>query len=140
MLALSVGTCLTMVVFWTVQEAYGGRSYSFHESDLWILPGVALMILFEFGVTGYLVTTLISRFALRGKWQWLYPGVSAVLYLIHSAIFFVGSGNSIFRRDDLMIQFGGACVAFLCGWFGNRLLNRWSTERSGPSRALVVEL
>ena len=140
MLTLSVGTCLIMAVLWMVQEAYSGHVNPFRRSDMPILLGAALVILFYFGITGYLATTLIFRFVLRRKGIRFYPYVCAGLYFVHSTIFFVGVGNSIFRRDDLIIQFCGSGVALLCAWSGNKLLSRWIAERSGPSRPLVDEL
>jgi hypothetical protein len=88
--------------------------------------GLTLFILIEFALTGYLATTLISRFALRGRMERFYPYVCAGLYLLHSTIFFVAAGNSLFRSYDLVIQLGGACLTLACTCGGNRLISHWS--------------
>jgi hypothetical protein len=92
------------------------------------------MILIEFAITGYLATTAIARFTLRNGRRHLYPFVGAGLYLLHSSIFFVLSGNSIFRKDDWIIQLGGAGVTLICTSAGNRCLLVLAVERANLKR------
>jgi hypothetical protein len=121
----ALGTCLIMVG--TAFLKFRHEVPPLHN-DLTLskVVGLTLFILIEFALTGYLATTLISRFALRGVLQRFYPYVCAGLYLIHSTIFFVIAGNSLLRTDDLAIQFGGACLTSACAWAGNRLVAHWS--------------
>jgi hypothetical protein len=123
-LSEAVGTCLIIVAFAFFQfrheEPPLGNDLSWYKA-----AGISTVVLIEFALTGYLATTLISRFALRGKVQGLYPYVCAVLYLLHSTIFFVGAGNPLLRVEDLAIQFPGAILALACTWAGNRLVDRW---------------
>jgi hypothetical protein len=123
--AEALGTCLIMIA--TAFLEFGHEVPPLHN-DLTLskFVGFTLFILIEFALTGYLATTLISRFALRGRLQRFYPYVCARLYLLHSTIFFVAAGNSPFRRDDLPIQLGGACLTLTCTWGGNRLIAHWS--------------
>jgi hypothetical protein len=119
----AIGTCLILVVFAFFQFRHEdpplGNDLSFYK-----VLGISAFILIEFAMTGYLATTLISRFALRGRAQQLYPFVCAGLYLLHSTIFFVGAGNPFLRRDDLVIQLCGAILTLACSWGGNRLVAR----------------
>ncbi len=123
----AVGTCLILVIFAFFQfrheEPPLGNDLSFYK-----VIGISVFVLIEFAMTGYLVTTLISRFALRGKAQQSYPLVCAGLYLLHSTIFFVGGGNSFMRKDDLIIQLCGAILTLACSWGGNRLVARWGRK------------
>lgn len=124
-LAEALGICLIMIGIVFLEFRHGVPPL---DNDLTLskVVGIILFILFEFALTGYLATTLISRFALQGKLQRFYPYACAGLYLIHSTIFFVAAGNSILRKDDLVIEFGGACLTLACTWGGNRLVARWS--------------
>jgi hypothetical protein len=121
----ALGTCLIMVVMAFLEFRHDVPPL---HDDLTLskVVGFTFFILFEFALTGYLVTTLISRFALRGRLQRFYPYVCAGLYLLHSTIFFVAAGNTLLRRDDLVIQIGGACLTLACTWAGNRLIDHWS--------------
>jgi hypothetical protein len=93
-----------------------------NDVSLYKLFGFSIVVLIQFAMTGYLATTLISRFALRGRVQRLYPYACAGLYLLHSTIFFVAAGNPLLRVEDLEIQFSGAILALACTWGGNRLV------------------
>jgi hypothetical protein len=119
----ALGTCLIMVAVAFVD--YRHEAPPLHND---LTPskviGITLFILIEFALTGYLATTLISRFALRGRLQRFYPYVCASLYLLHSSIFFVVLGNSLLRVHNLVLQLGGACLTLACTWAGNRLLSQ----------------
>ena len=94
--AEALGTCLILVV--TAFLEFRNDVPPLHN-DLTMsmkVVRVTLFILIEFAVTGYLATTLISRFALRGRQQRLYPYVCAGLYLVHSSIFFVAKRVILF--------------------------------------------
>lgn len=119
------GTCFLLIVEAFVEFHGKGNN----DLSLRKIIGVSLFILIEFAITGYLVTTVISRLCLRGKKQGLYPFVAATLYLLHSSIFFVAAGNSLFRTNNLIIQFSGACLTFACSWLGNCLLMHWSESK-----------
>lgn len=125
----AVGTCLIIIAFAFFQfrheEPPLGNDLSWYK-----VAGISTVVLIEFAMTGYLATTLISRFALRGKVRGLYPYACAVLYLLHSTVFFVAAGNPLLRVEDLAIQFPGAILALACTWDGNRLVDRWNRSTS----------
>ncbi|WP_263374947.1 hypothetical protein [Granulicella aggregans] len=118
------GTCLVICLMaflqaWSIQPPL--------QNDLSpsMIAGIGVFVLIEFAMTGYLATTLIARFVLQGKRQQLYPYISALLYLLHSSIFFIALGNTLLEKGNLAIQLGGSLVAFVCTWSGNWLLTRW---------------
>jgi hypothetical protein len=102
-----------------------------NNSILAIVESLVLvpLILFYFGVTGYLFTTVYAALKLRARSKWAYPAALAVLYFIHSQFFFIGIGNAVLSRF-LVISVGGACVAFFSGALGNRLIARRSGDVS----------
>jgi hypothetical protein len=120
----ALGTCLILFAMAVVEFRYEHPPLN-NDLSLSKVFGIVVFIMFEFAMTGYLATTLISRFALRGNMQRFYPPVCAGLYLLHSSIFFIAAGNSLFRRSDLIIQLGGACLTLACTWGGNRLIANW---------------
>jgi hypothetical protein len=125
MLSSATGTC---IIFTAMVFLQSGEVTPPLNNDLTLLRavGLTLMILFYFGVTGFLITTLIARLAMRGKSERFYPYVCAGLYLIHSTMFFVANGNSPFRISDLTLQLAGSCLMFACTWIGNRLIGNWT--------------
>ena len=127
MIGEAVVTCLILVGFASFQFRHEVPPLG-NDVSLYKVLGISLFVLFEFAITGYLATTLISRFVLRGRLQNWYPYVCAGLYLLHSTIFFVGAGNPIQRSDDLAIQVCGAVLTAACTWGGNQLIGRWDEE------------
>lgn len=121
----AVGTCLIIIGLAFLEFRHEVPPL---HNDLTLpkVVGITLFILIEFALTGYLATTLISRYALRGRLQRFHPYLCAGLYLTHSTIFFVAGGNSLFSGDDLAIQLSGACLTLACAWVGNRLVNLWT--------------
>jgi hypothetical protein len=115
------GTCLILIASGIVQSWHEKPPLN-NDVSLHIFFGITFAIVFMFAVTGYLATTLISRFALRGELRRFYPYVCAGLYLVHSTIFFVGGGNAISRPNDLIIQIGGAFLTLACAFGGNWLI------------------
>jgi drug/metabolite transporter (DMT)-like permease len=122
--AEAVGTCMIIVVLAFAEFRHEAPPL---HNDLSVskIVGVSLFILIEFALTGYLATTLISRFSLRGRLLRWYPYVCAALFMIHSTIFFVLVGNRVFDQHNLSIQILGACFTLACAWTGNVLLARW---------------
>jgi hypothetical protein len=99
-LSEAIGTCLIFIAFAFLQFRHEEPPLG-NDLSLYKLFGISIVVLIEFAMTGYLATTLISRFALRGKVQRLYPYACAGLYLLHSTIFFVAAGNPLLRVEDL---------------------------------------
>ena len=86
------------------------------------------MVLIEFALTGYLITTLLAaQFVPRQRW-FFYPSASSSLYLIHSGIFFIAGGNRLLDKQNLAIQIGGASIAFAVTVVGDRMRSRHFTS------------
>ena len=101
--AEALGTCLIMVAMaflelrHEVPPLHNGLTLS-------KVFGITLFILIEFAMTGYLATTLLSRFALRGRMQGFYPYVCAGLYRLDSNA--LGVKRSLTKQ--LAVQ--GGCI------------------------------
>ena len=130
--AEALGTSLTMLGVGYVE--FRGMGSTHLGRDLVDSAKVSVGRFFYFALTGYLATTLILRVSVRGSRQRWDPSGCAVLYLIHSTIFFLGAGNSIFRGWDWAIQVPGSCLTLLCAWSGNRLV------RTGPKWGIRSQL
>jgi hypothetical protein len=131
MLGEAFGTCLVIVVVAFI-SSWHAHPPLHNDLNLRMIFGISAFVLIEFAMTGYLATTVISRCYLRSKKQLFYPYVTALLYLVHSTIFFVTVGNRLFEKDNLAIQFSGAVVAFACSWLGNRAVAHWNEIRTTP--------
>ena len=110
MICEAIGTTAWMAILALIK--YGPDHGHYPHGYTGLLFGISSVVLLEFALTGYLLTTLLaSQFLPRDRW-FLYPLVSFGLYLIHSEIFFAFAGNQMLDREDLIIQIGGACIAF----------------------------
>ena len=121
MLCEAVGTTLWMGLLAFLQYGPDRSQHTYPYGYLGVIVGVSGVVLLEFTLTGYLLTTLLLALSLPRR-QWLaYPSASSGLYFIHSSIFFVLAGNRLLNKDNLAIQVGGACIAFMLTSFGDRL-------------------
>ena len=101
------------------------------------IPMLSFFVLIYFGLTGYLITTAIASLTLRERSRWVYPSVTALLYLAHSTLLFVGLGNGLLVGRNNVIQVCGAATAFCCAYFGKTWLRRW--DPCGGSNARDTE-
>ncbi len=115
--ALLLGLAL-IGLFGYYQHAFG-RSLGLYVSGI---------VLFSF-TTGYLLTTVVARIVWKGQKLWSYSAIAAVLFLIHSEVFFVVSGGST-RLQKLLIQAVGACVVFACTFLGSVILQKCVSKRN----------
>ena len=93
-----------------------------YDEWLKIVVGTGAMVLIEFVLTGYVLTTLLAALFLPRRNFCFYPAVCSGLYLIHSAIFLIALGNHIFESGFFIaFQLGGACLTFLITLAGDRL-------------------
>ncbi len=136
MLCESIGTTAWMAILALIQ--YGPDHGHYSHGYIGLVFGISAMVLIEFALTGYLLTTLLAaQFLPRAQW-YSYPLVSFGLYLIHSRIFFSLLGNRILDRRNLIIQIGGACIAFVVTLIGDHCRkSNWPTsgfwkQDSGP--------
>jgi hypothetical protein len=103
-----------------------------NDLSIRIIVGISAVVLMEFALTGYLLTTALAALYLPRTQRILYPLISGVLYLIHSTIFFVGAGNHILDKQNLSIQIGGACIAVGVTLTGDRL-RQYSLRTASPN-------
>jgi hypothetical protein len=121
MLCEAIGTTIWMAILALIKFGPDRGHYPLGYTGL--LFGISSVVLIEFALTGYLLTTLLAaQFFPRNRW-FLYPSVSFGLYLIHSGIFFAFSGNRLLDKEDLTIQIGGSCIAFGLTLIGDRFRN-----------------
>lgn len=95
-----------------------------------LFAGMSAVVLIEFAITGYLVTTAIAALVLPQRGKYLYPTACFLLYLLHSEVFFVGAGNPWFYNRNAIIQLGGALLAFMLTLVGDRLRLTASSRES----------
>jgi hypothetical protein len=122
MLCEAIGTTTWMAILALIK--YGPDHGHYPHGYTGVLFGISSMVLIEFALTGYLLTTLLAaQFLPRDRW-FLYPLASFVLYLIHSGIFFVAAGNRLLDKENLTIQIGGASIAFGLTLIGDHFRNQ----------------
>ena len=125
-----VGEAVGTAALFFIIPAFQDFSGAIHEFRLRPLAGIAVMVLIEFGLTGYLVTTALASAFLRRRGTLVYPAISAALYLVHSEIFFVLAGNRLVQMNSsLAIQILGASIAFGCTFTGNRMIGQSGFRR-----------
>jgi hypothetical protein len=117
-LCQAAGTTIWVAILALVK--YGPDHSHYRYGYAGLLVGISSMVLIEFALTGYLVTTLLSAQFLPHRARYLYPSVCSALYLIHSEIFFAGVGNRFIDKENLAIQVGGACMTFAVAFIGDR--------------------
>ena len=96
--------------------------------------------------SGYVVTTAIVGTFFRSRTPWLYPAITALLFIIHEQFFI--TGWELPTSDHIQIQAGGASLVFAttfvggctCGDGAARTLrqNDGRSERTGPTFIVVV--
>jgi hypothetical protein len=62
-------------------------------------------------MTGYLLTTAISRAVWKGRTLWLYSTLAVVLFILHFELLNVGIGCAFAPIDRLRIILAGICAA-----------------------------
>ena len=133
MLCEAIGTTAWMAILARIHDGpdHGHDLYGYIQ----LLFGLTSVVLIEFALTGYLLTTLLAALFLpRDRW-FFYPLTSFGLYLVHSRMFFASAGNRLFEGKDRTIQIGGACIAFGLTLIGDHLRRSKPAhdQQSGPS-------
>jgi hypothetical protein len=100
-----------------------------------VLASAAVVGLVLF-VHGYYLTTACFGVVWRSSKSWLYPAITAALFVIHSHIVFL-RGNHHFTQEARAMEFPfvlcGACIAFGCAFMGNRVLNKRSAATASTN-------
>jgi len=107
-----------------------------------LLPGVWALaigvgaILF---LHGYYLTTALAGVVWRSQKLWLYPAVTATLFVIHTHVVFFRLGpdlSSSGRAAELPFLAGGVCIVLVSAFGGNWLLRNWTRSSENPQGAL----
>lgn len=117
MLAEAAGTAVTMIV---VSQGAFDVNFSKLTEYVGTFFLLSFFVLICFGVTGYVVTTLLAAlYVPRGRW-YLYPLISSGLYVMHSSplLYLVPTGGG---KRNIPLQVGGVCSTFLVTLAGDRL-------------------
>jgi hypothetical protein len=91
------------------------------------------VVLYIFGLSGYLITTLLVRVFLTGQNPWLPSIWLTALFLIHFEVLnrLILPGGVAGLRDRTVIRLIGACITFLTTFAGPIALRRWrKSEKS----------
>jgi hypothetical protein len=119
--ALSLGLVLAFL-FGYDQHAFGKDLLTY-----------TIAIIFMFFITGYLLTTAISRAFWNVQKLWSYPVLAVTPFLIHFEILNLGVGGAFAPPDRLRIVCAGVCVVFACALAGSLSLRLrvYSTHLNG---------
>jgi hypothetical protein len=100
---------------------YGYGKASFARSLMILVDSIFVMFL----LTGYLLTTAISRAAWKGRTIWQYSIVAAVLFISHFELLNVGLGGAFAPPDRKIVLITGTVIAFLTTLVGTIVLRQW---------------
>jgi hypothetical protein len=83
-------------------------------------------VLYIFGLSGYLITTLIARVFLMRQSLWLSPVWAAALFLIHFEVLnrLILPGGAAGPRDRVDLRLEGVCITCLTALAGSIALRR----------------
>ena len=104
---------------------FGHDRYSLARGLLIYIDSILVM----FFLTGYLLTTAISRALWRGHIPWIYSVIATALFTFHFELLNFGIGGAFESRDRARILFIGAFFAFLTTLSGSAVLLRWTMQR-----------
>ena len=88
----------------------------------------AVAITWMFFVTGYLLTTALSRFFWKLPRLWPYSAFAAVLFLIHFEFLNVGVGGAFAPSDRLRIRVAGILIVLACTLGGSLVIRLWEAQ------------
>jgi hypothetical protein len=88
---------------------------------------LSLAILLYFCLTGYVLTTAISRFCWDKQQIWSYPAFNALLFWVHFEIYYHLFGGEILTRHYRALLVGcGMGITFLISMLGSSVLKHWN--------------
>lgn len=115
---LLLGLVLTLLL--------GHDQHAFLKDGLIYSSGISLL----FFSTGYLLTTIVARAALKGRGWWLYPAIATSLFFIHFEIMNVSLRGAFEPSTRFRVRVAGACIVFVCTVVGTLALWRWTPEQA----------
>lgn len=110
---------LLLMVFLTA--LFGGDGNSRLVDDA-LLALWSIVFIFMVG-SGFLLTTAIIGVFSRSQNPWVYPSITAMLFVVHEQFLFTGWKTP--DASHVQTQVVGACVGFACTFVGGRFLRRW---------------
>lgn len=120
---------------------FGALSSPDLSSFINLLPG-AWALAFGVGAIlflhGYYLTTALAGVVWRSQ-KWLYPAITATLFVIHTHIVFFRLKpdlSSSGKAAELPFLVGGVCIVLACTFSGNWLLRNWTRSSNNPQSAL----
>jgi hypothetical protein len=99
---------------------YGYGNFSFARGLLICVDSILVM----FFLTGYLLTTSVSRAIWKGRTLWLYSTVAAVLFVLHFELLNVGVGGAFAPHDRRIVVIAGTVLVFLTTLVGTIVLQQ----------------
>jgi hypothetical protein len=88
----------------------------------------AAVIAWGYLLTGYLVTTAVSRAVWRNRKLWSYSAVAVALFLIHFEILNAGLGGAFGPHERIRFVAAGASFTIVCTLAGSFLLRKWEPQ------------
>ena len=112
-------------------------SHSDKPSTVRDIAAVMIEILTFFVVSGYAVTTLVIRLALRGKWGYVYPAIVPLLFLAHFEVMNLWvPGGLMDSQNRLVFRVVGSVVVLVVATAISLVLERLGKRGQPPmSRA-----
>lgn len=91
-----------------------------------------LAILLYFCLTGYVLTTFVSRLCWHKQNIWSYPAFSALLFSVHFEIFnYLLGGEIMTKYYRALLLACGMGIAFFTSLLGSSVLKHWGASSSG---------
>jgi hypothetical protein len=100
------------------------------QAFVWSWLTYAVAIITMMFVTGYLITTVVSRAVWKVRKLWPYSVVAAALFVIHFEVMNIGVRGAFDPRNRVYIWVAGTCIASAITFVGSIALRRWALERS----------
>lgn len=119
---------LLLTLFLTV---FAGIDRGDLAKELAVFAGGITLIFFT---SGYLLTTVIFRAFWKNSRFWTYPGIAAMLFLIHFEIVNLEAGGFFSAGDRLVVRVAGVCIVLACTLVGSCILTK-RTNTDAPLKA-----
>ena len=105
----------------------GGPPYR-HDfpEDLWF--GAAVVVI-AFLNTGYAITTALFGVLWRSPTLWVYPTITAILFVAIFQIITISQGSGWSLSTKLFFQGFGIGIVFACTFVGTYLLRKWTASQ-----------
>lgn len=119
-------TCLIAILVGVFLYLWWGTLPQLDEHQIFenVFYYAGLVVIYFMLLSGYLLTTCLGAVFLRRHAIWLYPAVSAVLFVAHLQLMSAGWT----QMERLPISAVGVCVSLVVTFIGNLLLRKWTAQ------------